>query len=54
VSLYELCSNSEVEECPGRPSAVGFEEVPVEGGLLGIVGHRGQQGIPVRQVAIEP
>jgi hypothetical protein len=45
---------TEVEQGARRPLAVGLEEAPVEGSLLDVVAYRGQQGIPVRQVAVEP
>lgn len=45
---------AEVEKSARRPATVSFEQTAVEGGLLGVVAHWGQQGIPVGEVAVEP
>ena len=44
---------AEVQQGPGLPLAVGLEQAPVEGGLLGVVPDRREKRIPVRQVSVE-
>lgn len=44
---------AEVEQGPRRTAAVSLEEPAIEGGLLGVVANRREQGIPVGEVAVE-